>query len=93
MNVQVNVGYPLTRITGASSLTVSVAGGASVADVLAQLSASFPGLEQQLRRGYGERHLPFNFFVNRRAVGRQELGTTPVSDGDLLHILLPVAGG
>lgn len=93
MNIQVKAGYPLDKIVGPDFIPVSIADGASVADLIEHLTATYPELGSHLSGHKANVQAPFNYFVNRKVVRDQALGTTILKDGDRLHILRPVVGG
>ena len=93
MKITVHVSRNLAPIVGSSRVTVEAPAGASVAELLAHLRRTWPGLDDALA-GRGERqHLPYSFFVNRKAVPEKEMENRILRDGDRLHILPPVVGG
>jgi sulfur-carrier protein len=80
MNVSVRVGSGLVLDTGMSRLSVTLAEGATVADLMAYLQVQYPAasrLESAVLVRNGEH-------ISRSA---------PLSDGQELALLLPIAGG
>ncbi len=93
MKITVHVSRNLIPVVGARQVTVEMPEQASLAELLAHLRQTYPGWEDALT-GRGEaQHLPYSFFVNRKAVPRTRLATHRLRDGDRLHILPPVVGG
>jgi len=96
MKITVKLGAPLSQITGASKVTLTLPEGASAAAVLAELGSRFPDFDAGLR-GKGLRspldQIPYALFVNARLVPLDRAAMTLLRDGDRLALFLPVAGG
>lgn len=81
MNVQVRLSVGLSRETGATRLTVTLSEGATIADLLDYLRATYPVLGPKL-----EAAVP-------TVAGRHVSPTAPLAAGQEVAFLLPVAGG
>jgi sulfur-carrier protein len=91
MAVEVRVPRVLREhVGGASSLTVEAG---PLKEVIAGITATHPGLRQQLMASGGEFHRFINVYVNDEDVRFLEGLETKVSDGDVVAILPAVAGG
>lgn len=75
---------------GASSVDAE---GATVAEVLSDLTGRHPGLEGQILDASGALHKFVNVYVNDDDVRYLDALDTKVSDGDVVSILPAVAGG
>jgi sulfur carrier protein ThiS len=93
MVVEVKLGDPLWKVVGQQRIALQVEDGATVADVLAYLRASYPHFGAALEAGGTRLGVPFNFFVNRKLVKDRELDQHKLKTGDTLHILAPIVGG
>ena len=93
MEVEVKMGDPLWKTVGQREIRVELTDGATVADVLAHLTAAYPGFGAALEAGGTRLGVPFNFFVNRKLVKDGDLDRHQLRAGDRLHILAPIVGG
>jgi molybdopterin converting factor small subunit len=94
MRIVCKLGPPLPKVAGAKEVAVEVSGDrATVAIALEGLLAQLPRLRDELfARGEPARFY-YTLFLNDRLLRFSNASTTPVQDGDVLLILLPVAGG
>lgn len=94
MRIVCKLGQPLPKVAGAKEVAVEVPGdGATVAIALEGLFMQIPKLRDELfARGESTRFY-YTLFLNDRLLRFTDARTTPVQDGDVLLILLPVAGG
>lgn len=96
MKITVKLGAPLSQVVGESKAILTMAEGATVADVLDELRARYAEFEAGLR-GKGLRkpfdRVLYSLFVNARPVSFEQAENTPLRDGDRLYLFLPVAGG
>lgn len=67
--------------------------GATLAAVLADLDARFPGIRQRVLEDSGAVRQYVNVFVNGAQVEETDPARVRVKDGDTVHILPSVAGG
>ncbi len=81
MNVHVRLSPGLAKEVGTARLTIRLADGATVADLLAQLRTEYPSLTNGL-----ETAMPF-------IAGRHALQTEQLSAGQEIALLTPIAGG
>ena len=81
MNVNVRLSAGFVEITGTTRLAVDVTEGATVADLLGQLRASYPAMEAKLQAAVPT--------ISGRHVSPAE----PLNAGQEVALLLPVAGG
>jgi molybdopterin converting factor small subunit len=75
---------------GAASVTAE---GATVGEVFAALTASYPGLAGQLVDDSGALHKFVNVYVNDDDIRYLDQLATPVAERDVVSILPAVAGG
>ncbi|MCP4166709.1 MAG: MoaD/ThiS family protein [Chloroflexi bacterium] len=93
LHITVRFGEPLRRAVGQFRLEVKLPAPATLPDLLAYLEASYDGFEDRYRgAGFGQTY-PYRWFVNRTQIGDEEFDTYGLDDGDLIHIMIPVAGG
>ncbi len=94
MQIMVRLGEPLWRATGAMRLYLDFPeGGATVADVLARLAASYPSFDSAFRGDALGRPMPYQVFVNARLVPTGEEAQRTLVDGDKVYFFLPAIGG
>jgi molybdopterin synthase sulfur carrier subunit len=91
VSVIVRIPTPLRKIT-ADQDRVS-ADGASVAECIASLEASHPGIKERLCDESGEIRRFVNIYVNGEDVRFLQGLATPLKDGDEVSIVPAVAGG
>ena len=91
MAVKVRVPGPLRRLTSGSS-QVEVE-GATVAQVLADLEARYPGFQDRLYDDGGNLRQFINIYVNDTDIRFGGGLETPVADRDDISIVPAVAGG
>ena len=86
MRVDVKLGEPLWRATGARRLGLDWPAGTpvTVADVLARLAVEHPAFAAARAAA------PYRLFADARPVGGD---SAPLADGQTLFILLPAIGG
>ena len=89
----VEVRLPTVLRAHAGGASTVAADGATVGEVLADLSERFPGMKGQLLTDSGELHRFVNVYVNDDDVRYMEKLDTKVSDEDTISILPAVAGG
>lgn len=94
MQVTVRLGEPIRRLTGSIFVPLDFdAEQVSVADVLARLSATFPGFAAALRGDDLGWPSPYQIFVNARQVAAGQEAHTLLATGDKVYIFLPAIGG
>lgn len=91
MPVQVRIPTVFRKYTGGA--TVVEAGAGTIADVVDQLGARFPGLREQLLTEDGDLHRFVNVYVNDEDVRYLDKLETKASEGDVVSLLPSVAGG
>jgi len=91
VSVIVRIPTPLRKIT-ADQDRVSADGG-SVAECIASLEASYPGIKERLCDESGEIRRFVNIYVNGEDVRFLQGLATPLKDGDEVSIVPAVAGG
>ncbi|MBD3176295.1 MAG: molybdopterin synthase sulfur carrier subunit [Armatimonadia bacterium] len=90
MGVYIKLPTPLRRhAEGAKSLEVSAG---TVGDALAALCERYPGLRDPLYDGEGKIKSFVRVFVGGKDVAELDGTGTPLSDGDQVSIVPPVAG-
>ncbi len=93
LTVTVRAGEPLWRAFGQHRISLDLPIPATLADLLATLAATYPDFGSRYRGDdLGHRH-PYRLFVNHRQIADEEMAGHPLHDGDLVHIVIPVAGG
>lgn len=91
MAVEVRVPTVLRDHTkGEKSVSAS---GATIAELIDDLEARYPGLRERMVTESGELQRFINVYLNDEDVRYLGALRTPVSDGDVLSILPAVAGG
>ncbi len=93
-------GRPRIRVTLPSALreyargldSVEVQGG-TLADVIAELAASLPGLSYRILDDQGRLRRFVNAYVNDEPVSHLEPHDVRLQEGDTVHILPSIAGG
>ncbi len=88
---QVRIPTPLRKLTGDQE--VVTAEGATIADILASLDTTFPGLNDRLCDEEGNVRRFVNIFVNDEDIRFLEEKATPVKDTDEISIVPAIAGG
>ncbi len=91
MAVNVYVPTPFRRLTG--NRTSVEASGGTVAEVIDDLDARFPGLRAQITSGGQEVPAHINIYVNNREISALQGIRTPLRDGDELAVIPAIAGG
>jgi molybdopterin converting factor small subunit len=96
MKVTVKLGAPLSQVVGESKIILHPPEGATIADVLEDLTGSYPDFQAGLR-GKGLRRpvdqVLYSLFLNSRPVRFDRAESTLLRDGDRIFLFLPVAGG
>ena len=87
----VYVPTPLRRLTGGQS-KVQVQ-GSTVAEIIENLEAAFPGFKDRLCDEQGEIKRFINVFVNGEEIRTLQGDQTPVADEDEVSIIPAMAGG
>jgi molybdopterin converting factor small subunit len=93
MVIEVKMGDPLWKAVGQRQIGLEQSEGATVADALAHLSATYPDFGVALEGGGIRLGVPYNFFVNRKLVKERDLARHKLKAGDTLYILSPIVGG
>ena len=91
MAVEVRIPTVFRKFTDQHSV-VEVDGG-TIADVIDQLDARYPGLKEQLLAKEGELHRFVNVYLNDEDVRYLDKLDTKASEGDTVSLLPSVAGG
>jgi len=90
LSIEVKVTSVLQRVTGAKSVEGD---GQTVAELLEDLNARFPGFKQQITTEDGSLHRFVNIYINDEDIRYLQQLDTPVKEGDVLSILPALAGG
>ncbi|MGN6360913.1 MAG: ubiquitin-like small modifier protein 1, partial [Thermomicrobiales bacterium] len=69
------------------------AGGATVGDVLGQLTTAHADLKKHLYKDNGQLRNFVNIYLNDEDIRYLEKAATPVADGDVITIVPAIAGG
>jgi molybdopterin synthase sulfur carrier subunit len=91
MAIKVRIPTPLRAITEGVDMVETT--GANVAEVLAQITAKFAGLDKRLFKQPGELNRFVNIYVNDEDIRFLDNLATPVKDGDEVSIVPAIAGG
>ena len=91
MAVSVLIPTPLRKYTGEQE-TVTVAPG-SVATMIVELEAKYPGIAARLTDDQGELRRFINIYVNEEDIRFLTGRETPIRDGDAVSIVPAIAGG
>jgi molybdopterin synthase sulfur carrier subunit len=89
--VQVLIPTPLRQYTGGEAKVEG--SGDSVAVVLENLNARYPGIRDRVCEADGEIRRFVNVFVNGENVRKLQGAATPVKSGDEVGIIPAMAGG
>lgn len=90
-NVVVLIPAPLRRYTGGEAKVT--ASGATIAELLTNLDASYPGIRDRIVESDGEIRRFVNVFVNGNNVRKLDGAATEIADGDEVGIVPAMAGG
>jgi MoaD family protein len=80
----------LQRVVGAKSVQSD---GGTIAEVLAQINARYPGFREQITTDDGSLHRFVNIYINDEDIRFLQALETPVKEGDVVSILPALAGG
>ena len=90
MSVEVRMTSVLQRVVGAKSVEAE---GSTVAEVLEQINARYPGFREQITMEDGSLHRFVNIYINDEDIRYMQQLDTPVATGDVVSILPALAGG
>jgi molybdopterin converting factor small subunit len=90
--MSVTVKLPTILRTHAGGVPVVEATGATLAEVLADLDARYPGLTDRLRKDGGLSRF-VNVYVNEEDARHLGALEAPIAEGDTVSIIPAVAGG
>jgi molybdopterin converting factor small subunit len=97
MQVRFKLGEPLSRAVGVRQLSVEApappSGAVTVGDALKALVAAYPQACRELRLGANDSDFYYTLFVNDRLVRFARRDEAPLHEGDVISIMLPLAGG
>lgn len=91
MPVEVRIPTVFRKFTNNEAVAEVDAG--TVAELIDQLGAKFPGLRDQVLTGEGDLHRYINVYVNDEDARYLDKLETKVTDGDVVSLLPSVAGG
>lgn len=92
MNIELRFFGPFRDRVGEKTITREVSGEATVGEVLSDLTEEVPALDDVLRDG-DELSESVNVTVNKRNVKQLDGSETRLTEGDVLRLAPPVAGG
>ena len=72
---------------------LDLAEGKTIGDLLAELSSRYPALRGEMFTPQGELKEFINIFINGRNIAFLSSMATPLTDGDIIALFPPVAGG
>lgn len=91
MHVRVRFAGPLRDLAGVRATMIMLSEQATTGDALVEIARQFPGIHRELfgddPKGY------YSIFVNEKLVAEANRQSAPLSDGDDLLLILPIAGG
>lgn len=93
LQITVRIGEPLRRAVGKYRILVSLQAPANLADLIAQLASAYPDFENGFQGGDLGHAYPYRLFVNHVLIPDEIYGQHELQDGDLVHIIIPTAGG
>lgn len=93
IRVTVRFGEPLRKAVGHYRIEVPLSAPASVDDFIMHLAETFAGFESSYSGQMMGRDYPYELFVNRQHVPKGEYGRVWLNDGNVIHIIIPIAGG
>ncbi len=88
---KVRIPTPLRKLTGDEEVVIAT--GATIADVLANLDATYPGLGERLLDAEGNVRRFVNIFLNDEDIRFLEDKATAVKETDEISIVPAIAGG
>lgn len=93
MSITIRFGEPLRRSIGKHRLQLDLPDGSSLADVLARLHADYPAFGASFAGDDLGHTLPYQVFCNHRHIVADLWSATLLTDGDMIHIVIPALGG
>ncbi len=93
IRVTIRFGEPLRKAVGQRRVTLELPDQTTVAQLLEELAAHYPGFEGAWRGKDLGREAPYILFLRGRPVTARNYAQTLLQDGDLVQIVLPVVGG
>jgi sulfur-carrier protein len=90
VSIEVKVTSVLQRVVGAKSVQSD---GQTVAELLDDMNARYPGFKEQITMEDGSLHRFVNIYINDEDIRFLQALDTPVKEGDVLSILPALAGG
>ena len=93
IQVTVRFGEPLRKAVGRHRIAITLPGPASVHDLISYLATSYDGFQASYSGQVMGRDYPYEVFVKRRHVPKARYGQFALANGDVVHILIPIAGG
>ena len=91
MPTSVRIPTPLRKLTGEEE--VVTAQGATIAEILASLEKSYPGLSERICDEQGNIRRFVNVFLNDEDIRFLQEKETPVKESDEISIIPAIAGG
>jgi molybdopterin synthase sulfur carrier subunit len=91
MAIKIRIPTPLRQLT--NGVDIAEASGATVGDVLNDLTAKFAGMDKRLFKTPGELNRFVSIYVNDEDIRFLENLQTPVKEGDDVSIVPAIAGG
>ena len=93
IRVTVRFGEPLRKAVGHYRIEIPSPGPATVDDFISHLSRTFAGFQTSYSGQVMGWDYPYEVFVNHRHVPKEKHGQFALADGDVTHIVIPIAGG
>lgn len=93
IRVTVRFGEPLRRAVGQYRLEAMLPGSPSVAEFIEHLTNTYAGFEMSYSGRVMGRDFPYEVFVNHRHAPKGDHAQLVLHDGDIVHIIIPIAGG
>lgn len=93
IRVTVRPGEPLRRAIGSYRIELTLPAGSTLAALLAHLSHTYPDFARRYAGQDLGHAYPYRLYVNHRQMPFDTAPQYVLADGDLVHIVAPVAGG
>ena len=93
IHITIRAGEPLRRALPRHRIALELPAGATINDLLSRLSERYPEFAARFAgKDLGRDH-PYRVFVNHKEVPADAFANHALADGDVVHIVIPIAGG
>jgi len=93
LRVTIRFGEPLRRAVGHFRIDVTLSTPSTLADLRAYLQKTYPDFVESYQGLDLSQPYPYRWFVNHRPVAEKEVETFVLHHDDLIHLVVPIAGG